>query len=131
MIPMSFIGARSRTWKSVIKFDGSVEEMIKHYNSINFREDWYTDQTLISTALLDSGLCSVSPVNGSVQDKKTCWHGSKIFANCNIHNKFENCLWWHFSSSEVVSDMEEKYQEILNNTNIPRLPEKYDYDYVY
>ena len=34
MIPMSFIGARSRTWKSVIKFDGSVEDMIKYYNSI-------------------------------------------------------------------------------------------------
>ena len=36
MIPMSFIGARSKTWKSVLKYDGSVEDMIKYYNSIRY-----------------------------------------------------------------------------------------------
>ena len=36
MIPMSFIGARSKTWKSVLKYDGSVEDMIKYYNGIRY-----------------------------------------------------------------------------------------------
>ena len=32
MIPMSFIGARGRTWKSVINYNSSLENMLKFNN---------------------------------------------------------------------------------------------------
>ena len=32
MIPMSFIGARGGTWRSLINFNGSLSDMLKFYN---------------------------------------------------------------------------------------------------
>ena len=101
----------------------------------------------MTQALLDSGLCSVSQLHdGSFPDSHTCWHGSRVFDNCNIvydpekvvfiHKtflpffqfcSFQLCLWWHFSRGDGEKEMEKKYQEIIHSEHISRLSSNYDY----
>jgi len=132
---MPFIGARSRTWKEMLWFNGSLGGMVNHYRSLmDLSTDytWDVDQHIVSHAILAGKYCSLQKSNklwGQLKlppkpfrDSKTCWHGSGIFEDCNnalwtrnamIRYQGGGCKWWHFTPSEGVKEMEKKFQEIM------------------
>ena len=97
---MPFIGARSKTWKSMLWYNGSLSSMVSHYRDLmDLSTDytWDVDQHIVSYAIISSKLCGLQKSNKlwselklepePFPDMKTCWHGSGIFEDCN------NQLW--------------------------------------
>ena len=57
-------------------------------------------------------------------DRKTCWHGSGIYEDCNnmswernmkLRYKGGNCKWWHFYAHERYPEVDAKFKEILSS----------------
>ena len=132
---MPFIGARSKTWRSMLHYNGSLSSMVSHYRDLmDLSTDytWDVDQHIVSYAIVSNKLCSLQKSNKlwaelkldpePFPDMATCWHGSGIFEDCNnqlwsrnamIKYQGGGCKWWHFLPSEGVKELEEKFQEII------------------
>ena len=82
---------------------------------------------IVTSALEDSGLCSLTPVNGSFSDTCTCWRGSQRFQCCDVNTDRDVCLWWHFPKPLTVAEVNKRYEDIIKRKNIPRLTGDYDY----
>ena len=53
-------GARSRTWKEMVRYDGSLSGMMNHYRELITPESsWGWDQAILTYSLLQSGVCSL------------------------------------------------------------------------
>ena len=96
-----------------------------------YRGEWSHDQMIVTSALEDSGLCSLTPVNGSYSDPGTCWRGSQRFMCCDVNHRVNTnrdvCLWWHFYKPLTMAEVNKSYEYIINRKNIPRLTGDYDY----
>ena len=96
-----------------------------------YRGEWSHDQMIVTSALEDSGLCSLTPVNGSYSDPGTCWRGSQRFMCCDVNHGVNTnrdvCLWWHFYKPLTMAEVNKSYEYIINRKNIPRLTGDYDY----
>jgi len=132
---MPFIGARSKTWKSMLWYNGSLSSMVSHYRDImDLSSDytWDVDQHIVSHSIISNKLCSLQKTNKlwaelklepePFPDMKTCWHGSGIFEDCNnklwsrnamIRYQGGGCKWWHFYPDEGVNELENKFKEIM------------------
>ena len=64
---MPFIGARSRTWKEIIWYNGSLAATVSHYkNLLNISQEaefWDTDQDIVTYSLVANKLCSLQKTN--------------------------------------------------------------------
>ena len=92
-------------------------------------ENWWTDQRILTRAILESKLCyfpSISPLWSKIKlsskieekfDHQTCFHGYD-FKNC---NKFDfqgiDCLWWHFYPAETEKDLLEIYYKVIKKSD--------------
>lgn len=129
---MSFVGARSRTWKEMVRYDGSVSGMMNHYRELITPESsWGWDQAILTFSLLQSGVCSLEEKSKlwrlfqlephQFNDSLQCWHGAEAeYEDCNKNRvkSGDKCLWWHFYPSETVENLRLKYQEIIKHRNI-------------
>ena len=65
---MPFIGARAGTWREILRYPGSLPQMVAEYGkSLNFNEGytWDIDQHIVSRAILKSGYCTI-PANNTL-----------------------------------------------------------------
>ena len=75
---MPFIGARAKTWQSLLHFNGSLSGMVEHYrNILNLSTDytWDVDQRILTYAILANKQCSLQKSNklwNKVPDVKFC-----------------------------------------------------------
>eukprot|EP00094_Tigriopus_californicus_P001027 TCALIF_00994-PA protein Name:"Protein of unknown function" AED:0.19 eAED:0.19 QI:0/1/0.66/1/1/1/3/108/391 len=133
---LSFIGARAKTWKQILDYNGDIPQMMATYSQrMNLPEDytWDRDQHIVSYAILKSQLCSLPKDNklwkelnlepNERDDSQTCWHGSGAFEDCNNKLWSRNiliryhggaCKWWHFYPTESVQDLQAKFGEIMS-----------------
>ena len=99
-------------------------------NRSNWEKIWYTDQLIITWALLSSKVCSVPASSNlwtglglkfdpALDDSKTCFHGFG-YENC-TKRRIERiwrmgCKWWHFFPNEGFQSHLDKFYELTNNT---------------
>ena len=98
----------------------------------NWEKTWYTDQLIITWALLSSKVCSVPASSNlwempglqfdpALDDSKTCFHGFG-YENCNRGNSQNHrvwrmgCKWWHFYPFESFQNHLDKFYELTKNT---------------
>ena len=74
---MSFIAMKALVWREILEYDSSLDKpeigvmgngldkMVGHYEKkMDFPTDsWFTDQNIISYAILSSGFCSLPKMN--------------------------------------------------------------------
>ena len=91
---------------------------------------WYSDQLIITWALLSSKVCTVPAssklwqmpgiqYDSALDDSKTCFHGFGY--ECCSKRWDERrwrlgCKWWHFFPNEGFQAHLDKFYEITNNT---------------
>ena len=91
-------------------------------------EDWYTDQVIITWALLSSKVCSVPASSNlwkmpglqfdpALDDTERCFHGVG-YQDCNRGRSHISlgCKWWHFYPSESFENHLDKFYQFSNNT---------------
>ena len=101
------------------------------YNS-DWAKNWFTDQLIITWALLSTKVCSV-PASSNLwempgiqfdpthDDSSKCFHGFG-YEDCNrgtppTHRVGHmGCKWWHFYPFETIENHLEKFYQITNNT---------------
>jgi len=129
---ITFIGAKSWIWRSMLHFEGSISNMYSHYEKITKNGNmWQTDQYMVSQSILESGLC-ILPADNSLWKKvnliapptnnysgDVCWKGEeKDWGNCvktlERPEGMTRCTWWHFLPSDGVQELDERYWKILS-----------------
>ena len=97
----------------------------------NQEKNWFTDQLVITWALLSRKICSV-PASSNLwsglglkfdpllDDSKTCFHGFG-YHNCNRKKnnhrvQLMGCKWWHFIYYENFQNHLDKFYELTNNS---------------
>ena len=98
----------------------------------NWEKNWYTDQLVITWALLANRICSVPASSNlwsgfglkfdpALDDSKTCFHGFG-YENCNKglapnHRvRRTGCKWWHFLYYENFQSHLNKFYQLTNNS---------------
>ena len=89
---------------------------------------WFTDQLIITWALLSSKVCTVPSSSAlwdmpglqfdpSLDDSKTCFHGN-VNIPCTIKRRSVKggCKWWHFSPDQGFQSHLDTFYELTNNT---------------
>ena len=97
------------------------------YNSTS-EEDWYSDQLIITWALLSSKVCSVPASSNlwqmpglrfdpALEDSETCFHGVG-YEDCNTARVqlHLGCKWWHFYPFESFENHLDKFYQFTNKT---------------
>ena len=120
--PMSMLAMAAGTWSKLLNYSTTVTELSKLPGSRQrvFTEQgdtmdtWEVDQSVTTTAILQSGLCS-APVNSSLWtklglkpsnngeknvDRATCWHGQgwgqcRSSLGMQHYPGIQGCAWWH------------------------------------
>ena len=134
---MPFIGARAKTWASLLQNSTSASSLVATNRKLlglpesTSGANWDLDQKILTRAILDAGYCSLPPTNSLWKELRlepkpfpdaSCWRGSGIWEDCNnrlwtrnamIQWQGGGCKWWHFYPDEGVAELEQKFQEIL------------------
>ena len=93
---------------------------------------WFTDQLIITWALLSSKVCSVPASSNlwpglglqfdpALEDSGTCYHGFG-YEDCNRNLpqnhriRLMGCKWWHFIYYENIGDHLSKFYQPTNNS---------------
>ena len=92
--------------------------------------DWYTDQLIITWALLSRKVCTVPASSNlwqmpgiefdpAVEDSGSCFHGFG-YEQCSKRRvervERMGCKWWHFWADEGFQAHLDKFYELTNNT---------------
>ena len=122
--PMSMLAMKAATWSRMLNFSTSVAELSKLPGSRrrvftdkgDTMDTWEVDQSVTTTAILRSGLCSV-PDSCSLwtklglkqvdveyidehAERETCWHGQgwgqcRASLGMQYYPRMPGCAWWH------------------------------------
>ena len=134
---MPFIGARAKTWASLLKHSTNSSDLAATNRRLlglpdSPADSWDLDQRILTRAILDAGHCSLPASHALWKELKLdpkpfpdagCWRGSGIWEDCNNRQWTRNamirwegggCSWWHFYPDEGKNELEEKFQEILS-----------------
>ena len=93
---MSFIAMKALVWREILEYDSSLDKpeigvigngldkMVGHYEKkMDFPTDsWFTDQNIISYAILSSGFCSLPKMNSLWQQINLVPRYLKYFMQC-------------------------------------------------
>lgn len=122
--PMSMLAMEAKTWSRLLNYSTSVRELSKLPGSRqrvftvqgDTMDTWEVDQSVTTTAILKSGLCSapgnsslwtklgLKPENhnysGENTERATCWHGQgwgqcRASLGMQYYPGIPGCTWWH------------------------------------
>jgi len=132
---LGFMAMRAASWREITGYNGSIEGLVRHYREegmalhrSNPEKDWYTDQLIITWALLSSKVCTVPArsklwempgiqFDPALDDSKTCFHGIEA-KSCNIRRSTirQGCKWWHFFANQGFKSHLDVFYKSTNNT---------------
>jgi len=134
---MPFIGARAKTWAALMQNSTDASHLAATSRRfLGLAESspgasWDLDQRTLTRAILEAGHCSLPASHALWKELKVdpkpfpdagCWRGSGIWEDCNNRQWTRNamirweggaCSWWHFYPDEGITELEEKFQEIM------------------
>lgn len=119
--PMSFIGARSAQWRTLLDPFGLINhvDIMKRWETVlNITDRWGIDQSICTRALLESNLCTT--INSAIYDTVglPLWTGP-VSQLCYYGDFLRGGTWLHFTPQVIQGELKGEFMRIVRAHKLP------------